>query len=81
MWGGISIAALLGVILIRYYCIKENGVHATETGNSLFKIIGGFIGGGLAGFEWRDENRNFRIIEYYETLHAHFFPKINAIID
>ena len=46
---GISIVALLGVALVRYYGIKENDAHTIETGNNLFKIIGGFISGGLAG--------------------------------
>ena len=41
--------ALLGITLVRYYGIKENDAHAIETGNNLFKIIGDFIRGGLAG--------------------------------
>ena len=52
---------LLGVTLVKYYGIWENDAHTTENGNNLFKIIGGFISGGLAGFERRYENRNFRM--------------------
>ena len=46
---GISIVALIGATLVKYYGIKENDYDTIETGNDLFKIIGDFISGGLAG--------------------------------
>jgi hypothetical protein len=32
--------ALLGVTLVKYYCINEYDAHTIETSNNLFKIIG-----------------------------------------
>jgi bacteriorhodopsin len=60
VWG-ISIVALLGVTLVKYYGIKENNVHTIETSNNLFKLLVISLVVAWQVFEWRDENRNFRV--------------------
>ena len=43
--GGVSILALAGVTLVKYYGIKESDANTIDTSNNLFKIIGDFISG------------------------------------
>jgi hypothetical protein len=63
--------ALLWIRLVKYYGIKENDAHTTENGNNLFKIIGGFISGGLQGL---NGDMKTKILECNETL-CPFFSK------
>ena len=66
-WGGgrISIVALIGVTLVRYYGIKENDAHAIQTGNNLFRLL-------VISFvvAWHGLNGGMKteILEYNETL-------------